>query len=162
MTGISGWKSDKALTTWPIALLRIYCGLFFLIHGWGKVTREGGLGGFAEGMAGFLGTRETMFDFYRGFVEAVVIPNQGFFAFLVAYGELFLGLAMILGLATRYAALAGVFMVLNFWFAKGLGFWAGQNHDVVWAFILLALALVPAGHVYGLDAKLSHRFKILR
>lgn len=158
MTGLSDWKSDSKLTTWPIALLRIYSGLFFLIHGWGKVTREGG---FADGMASFLGSRETMFDFYHGFVESVVLPNQGLFAFLVAYGELLLGLALILGVATRYAAWAGAFMVLNFWFAKGLGFWSGQNHDVVWAFILIALAVLPAGQVYGLDTKLSDRFKFL-
>jgi hypothetical protein len=51
---------------------------------------------------------------------------------------------------------------LNFWFAKGEGFFAGSNHDVVWLVILLVLAFVPAGRIAGLDDGLSDRLPFLR
>ena len=52
--------------------------------------------------------------------------------------------------------------MLNFWFAKGIGFFAGQNHDVVWLFIFIVLGFIPAGKVAGLDDGLSDRLPFLR
>ena len=72
------------------------------------------------------------------------------------------GLAMIVGLATRYAAAAGALLVLNFWFAKGQGFLDGTNHDVVWLVIFIVLGLVPAGRIAGLDDGLSDKLPFLR
>ena len=68
---------------------------------------------------------------------------------------------MVLGLATRYGAIAGAVLVANFWFAKGQGVLAGQNHDVVWMIIFVVLAGVHAGRTMGLDEKLSGKFKFL-
>ena len=144
---------------WPIALLRVYTGVFFAWHGIGKLGRDN----FGEGLAGFVNRNlDTAFGFYRPVMEAVVLPNPELFAALVAYGELLIGVALVLGLATRYAAFAGVFMVANFWFAKGGGLLAGSNHDVVWMVILLVLGLVPAGKIAGLDDGLSGRMRFLR
>ena len=56
----------------------------------------------------------------------------------------------------------GAFLVLNFWFAKGLPILAGANHDVVWLVIFVVLGLLPAGKVAGLDDGLSDRFPFLR
>lgn len=157
MSSLDEFRSSKAIRQWPIVLLRVYTGIFFLSHGWSKVSREGGFG-----VDGFLGSvSENTFGFYRPFVDAVVLPNQGLFAFLVAYGELALGLAMILGFATRYAAFAGAFMAANFWFAKGQGMLAGQNHDIIWVVILIVLGGLHAGRVMSLDQKLVGRFKFL-
>lgn len=144
---------------WPLAALRVYAGVSFAWHGVRKLVRDD----FAGGMTGFLnGNLESMFGFYRPFVENVVLPNASLFAGLVAWGELLVGLALVVGLATRAAGLAGAFVVANFWFAKGQGMLAGQNHDVVWLVILLVLAFVPAGRVAGLDARLAGRFRFLR
>jgi len=157
MSSLDEFRSSKAIRKWPIVLLRVYTGVFFLYHGWSKITRED-----AFGVAGFLGSvSENTFGFYRPFVDTVVLSNQGLFAFLVAYGELALGLALILGLATRYAAFAGAFMVLNFWFAKGQGILAGQNHDIIWVVILIVLGGLHAGRTLSLDQKLVGRFKFL-
>ena len=92
----------------------------------------------------------------------MVIPHSGLFAGLVAYGELLIGIALILGLATRYASIAGALLVANFWLAKGQGVLDGSNHDVVWLVIFLVLALIPAGKIAGLDDGLSDRFRFLR
>jgi thiosulfate dehydrogenase [quinone] large subunit len=152
-------KSPKRLRLWPIALLRVYTGIFFLWHGFGKLRGED----FVESLNNFLSARlETAFAFYKPFLEVVVIPNPDVFAALVAWGELLLGLALIVGFATRYAAFAGAFLAANFWFAKGQGLLEGSNHDVVWLVICLVLAIVPAGRVAGLDDGLADRMPFLR
>ena len=152
----SGFVGNKAHLA--LAVLRVYTGVFFLIYGFGKLQRGGA---FADGMSGFLNAQESTFGFYRGFIESVVLPNAGLFSSLVACGETVLGIALIIGLATRYAAYAGAFLVINFWFAKGLGFFGAMNHDVVWLSILLVLALMKAGHVYGLDGQLKNKYSFL-
>ena len=138
-------------------LLRVYTGIFFLYFGFRKIINPN----FSDGLAGFIGAQENTFSFYRGFLESVVLPYKGVFAFLVGWGELLLGIALILGLATRYAAFAGAFLVLNFWFAKGQGVLDAQNHDIIWFVILIVLGGLHAGRTMGLDAKLSGKYKFL-
>ncbi len=153
------YKSRKRFQLWPVALLRIYTGIFFAWHGFGKISG----GNFADSMNSFLTARlESSFSFYRPFIEVIVLPNSGIVATMVAWGELLIGLALVVGLATRYAAVAGAFMVANFWFAKGEPFLAGSNHDVIWLVILIVLAAIPAGRVAGLDDGLSDRMPFLR
>jgi thiosulfate dehydrogenase [quinone] large subunit len=152
-------RTPVALKQWPIVLLRVYTGIFFAYHGIAKIRRDD----FASGMEGFIrGSLGESFTFYRPFLESVVLPDKGLFAALVAWGELAMGLALILGFATRYAAFFGAFMVLNFWFAKGLGPMAGGNQDIVWIIILIVLGFIPAGKIVGLDDGLSDRLPFLR
>lgn len=151
--------SQTRIKLWPVAALRIYTGVFFTYNGFRKVVNDQ----FTDGMVGFLnGRADHSPEFYQSFVESVVMPNKAFFAGLVTFGEIAIGLALILGLATRYAAVAGALMVTNFWLAKGQGVLDGTNHDVVWLMIFLVLALVPAGRIAGLDDGLSDRFRFLR
>ncbi len=157
MGNLDEFRSSK-INTWPIVVLRVYTGIFFLYFGVRKIM--GGFGG--EATAGFLaGRSEDTFAFYRPIVEHVVTPMSGVFAFLVAWGELFLGVALILGLMTRYAAFAGAFMVANFWFAKGQGILDAQNHDIIWLIILIVLGGLHAGRTMGLDAKFAGKYKFL-
>ena len=157
MSNLDEFRSSK-INTWPIVLLRVYTGIFFLYFGGRKVMNPN----FSDGVAGFLGSvSENTFGFYRGFVESVVLPNKAVFAFLVGWGELFLGIALILGLATRYAAFLGAFMVANFWFAKGQGILDAQNHDIIWMIILIVLGGLHAGRTMGLDARLAGKYKFL-
>lgn len=147
----------KTLHHWPILLLRVYTGVFFAYHGFGKISR----GNFADGMLGFLNNQQNTYGFFKPFVESVVLPNKGLFAFLVAWGELAIGVALIIGLATRYASIAGAVMVACFWFAKGQPFLSGQNHDSVWMMVFIVLATLHAGRVTGVDEKLAGRFRFL-
>ena len=152
-------NTPKPLRDWPILLLRLYTGVFFLYYGFGKIRRGGG---FADGVEGFVKSNlDNSFGFFRPFLESVVLPNTTFFAILVSWGEFLIGAALIVGLATRYAAAAGAVMVAAFWFAKGQGFLAAQNHDSVWFMIFIVLAGLHAGRVMGLDQKLAGRFRFL-
>ena len=107
------------------------------------------------------GNLDNCFGFIRPFLESVVLPNANVFAFLVSWGELLIGAAFILGLATRYASIAGAIMVAVFWFTKGQGFLDAQNHDSIWFVIFVVLAAVHAGRAHSLEAKLSDRWRFL-
>lgn len=148
-----------AVKHWPIVVLRVYTGLFFTWNAIGKIRRDN----FADGMEGFLNAQlENSFAFYRPFIETVVLPNKTMFAAMVAWGELTVGLLMIVGLATRYAAAVGAILVLNFWLAKGMPVLAGTNQDVAWLVIFIVLGMVPAGKIAGLDDGLSDKLPFLR
>lgn len=158
MSSLNEFTKKKAARFWPISLLRVYTGVFFIHYGFGKVTNPN----FADGLSGFVtGNLEKCYGFMRPFLESVVLPNSGVFAFLVSWGELFLGVALVLGLLTRYAAIAGAFMVAMFWFTKGQAFLDAQNHDAIWFMILVVLAAVHAGRQHSLDERLKDRFGFL-
>ena len=158
MSNLNEFTHKKQAHLWPITLLRVYTGVFFAYNGFGKIRR----GGFADGLEGFVSGRlEASYGIIRPFLESVVLPNKAVFAIMVSWGELLIGLALIVGLATRYASVAGAVMVMAFWFTKGQGFLAGQNHDAVWFMIFVILAAVHAGRIHSLDSRLSDRFRFL-
>ena len=158
MSSLDEFRTHKIAHLWPITLLRVYTGVFFLYYGFGKVSS----GNFADGLEGFVSGRlENAFGFYRPFLETVVLPNKGLFAVLVSWGELAIGAALIVGLATRWASVAGALMVAAFWFAKGQGFLDAQNHDAIWFVIFIVLAAVHAGRAHSIDARLADRFRFL-
>jgi thiosulfate dehydrogenase [quinone] large subunit len=158
MTDLNTFSDKKTSHLWPITLLRIYTGVFFLIYGWGKLRNPE----FESGLAGFVTSRlEDSFGFFRPFLEAVVLPNKGLFAFAVSWGEFLIGIALIVGLATRWASVAGAIMVAAFWFTKGQGFFDAMNHDSIWFMIFVVLAAVHAGRAHSLDERLADRFRFL-
>lgn len=158
MSSPDEFQARKTVQLWPIALLRVYTGVFFLYYGFGKVRNAN----FADGLAGFVtGRLEESAAFMRPFLESVVLPNKAVFAFLVAWGELAIGLALILGIATRWASIAGAVMVAAFWFTKGQGFLDAQNHDAIWFMIFVVLAAVHGGRVFSVDERLADRFRFL-
>lgn len=158
MSKLDEFSRKKSAHVWPITLLRVYTGVFFLYYGFGKVRNEQ----FADGLAGFVSGRlESSVGFIRPFLESVVLPNKGLFAFVVAWGELAIGLALILGFATRWASVAGAVMVGVFWATKGQGFLDAQNHDAIWFMIFIVLAAVHAGRAHSLDERLADRFRFL-
>jgi thiosulfate dehydrogenase [quinone] large subunit len=71
---------------------------------------------------------------------------------LVVFGELAIGVALILGLATRFAGVAAALMMALFWvanwsFANGV-----VNEQFMYGIVAAFLAYAGAGEAYGLDA----------
>ena len=158
MSSLNEFHSKKSTHLWPITVLRVYTGIFFLYYGFGKLRRDN----FAEGMAEYIQSKlEDSFGFFQPFLESVVLPNPNLFGFLVSWGEFLVGIALIIGLATRYAAVAGAFMVTAFWFMKGEGILDSGNHDIIWLVIFIVLAGVHAGRLHSVDQKLADRFRFL-
>jgi thiosulfate dehydrogenase (quinone) large subunit len=86
-------------------------------------------------------------EWYATLARDIFLPNATAFSYLVAYGELLVGIALILGIFTHFSALMGVIMNLAFLFAGS----TSTNPQM----LVVGLAIVLAGGVavgyYGLD-----------
>lgn len=107
-------------------LLRLYLGYEWIMAGWEKVMSPVWVGSKAGvALTGFLqgalqkagGEHPSVSGWYAGFIKAVVLPNVSLFSHLVAFGELLVGIALILGIFTGIAAFFGAFMNMNYLFA---------------------------------------------
>ena len=87
------------------------------------------------------------FDWYRNFIQSMLDSGSYvWFAKVVAFGELLIGVALILGLFVGVAAFLGAFMNWNYIMAGS----ASSNGLFGLGAILLILAWKTAGY-YGLD-----------
>jgi uncharacterized membrane protein YphA (DoxX/SURF4 family) len=102
-----------------LAFLRIGVGIFFLIFGEYKVfgTQFTLHGGFQFWINKFLaegGAYPLMAPVLRNFV----LPHATPIAFLVAYSELAIGIALVLGVMVRWASIGGLVFMLTLLFAS--------------------------------------------
>lgn len=107
------------LTARAFAYLRIAVGILFLIFAEYKVfgtqfTLGGGFQGWINRFLAGGAAYPFMVPVLRGFV----LPNGTAIAFLVAYGELAIGLALTLGLLVRAASICGLIYMLSLLFAS--------------------------------------------
>lgn len=147
------WQTETKL--WQVALLRIFFGYYFFQDGLGKLT-----GGFTGSgvLEKWLTAKATgAFDWYKPFLTGVVAPHDQLFATLVTWGMILAGLALLLGLLTRPAALGGIFMTLNFYLAKGGGSPATTSDQAFMAGLLVVF-LTRAGRSFGCDRWLARRY----
>lgn len=131
------WAS--AYGDWAPLFLRIAIGLVFFMHGYQKL----GMG--VEGVAGFLGS--------LGF------PAATFFAVVLIAVELIGGLALILGVWTRFAAALGVIVSVVALFSVHIskGFFisnGGYEFILLILAVMLALTIAGAGK-YSVDRHLG-------
>jgi uncharacterized membrane protein YphA (DoxX/SURF4 family) len=96
-----------------LAALRIGVGLFFAIFGQYKIfgTQFTLGGGFQFWIRKFL--EGGVYPFMAPVLRNFVLPHATPIAFLVAYGELAIGLGLILGVLVRPASLAGLILMLT-------------------------------------------------
>jgi thiosulfate dehydrogenase (quinone) large subunit len=104
--------------SYSLALLRVGVGILFLIFGEYKVfgTTFTLHGGFQFWINKFLeaGAYPFMVPVLRGFV----LPHATSIAFLVAYGELAIGLALVFGMLVRPASFCGLLFMLTMLFSS--------------------------------------------
>jgi len=103
--------------------------------------------GFTQGaLEQTTGEHPEVTGWYAGLLENVVVPNATLFSYLVTFGEIAVGLGLIVALFTGIAAFFGAFMNASFIFAGT----AGANPLMFILAILLMLAWRVAGY-WGLD-----------
>jgi len=93
------------------------------------------------------GRAAITYDWYRGFLQYLLdVQAYTWFAKIISYGELLIGIALIIGAFVGIAAFFGAIMNMNFMLAGS----ASTNPVLFVVAILLILAWKVAGY-YGLD-----------
>lgn len=142
-----------------LAVLRIYTGIFWLLHGIPKLLNPkfAGPGGMMADMV--RGNAAQTNGPYHDFLVHVVLPNAPLFAHLVAWGETLVGVSLLLGLFSRLGGLVGVFLPLNYWLMKGDFVHLTSLGGLDWAAMALSFThlALPTGLVLGLDAYIARR-----
>src|SRR5690625_3287354 len=110
-------RNNKGIA-WLLTVLRVYLGYTWLTAGWGKAIGGFDASGFIQGaIAAAGGDNPTVQGWWAAFLEAVALPNAEMFSFVVAWGEVLVGIALILGIFTNFAALMGITMNFAFLFS---------------------------------------------
>ena len=147
------FASKASAPFWTI--VRIYLGWQWLLAGWGKVTNPAWVGPEAGGaVRGYLGgalsraggDQPSVTGWYAWMIENLFLPNAWLMSHMVAFGEVLVGIALIVGFLTGVSAFLGGLMNAAFLLAGTL-----SSNPVM--FILatwIVLAWRVAGY-YGLD-----------
>ncbi len=105
--------------TRALSMLRIGVGLLFLIFGEYKVFgSQFTLGGGFQGWVDRFVAGGAAYPFMVPVLSGFVLPHKTAIAFLVAYGELAIGLGLVLGVLVRAASIAGVLYMLALLFSS--------------------------------------------
>jgi thiosulfate dehydrogenase (quinone) large subunit len=147
------FASKYMAVVWTV--VRIYLGWLWLSAGWGKVMNPNwvganagaAVGGYLRGALGRAqGDTPSVAPWYAWLIENVFLPNAVLMSYLVAFGEVLVGAALIVGFLVGLSAFFGGVMNTSFLLAGTL-----STNPIM--FILatwLVLAWRVAGY-YGLD-----------
>jgi len=149
-----------------LAYLRIGVGVFFLIFGQYKVfgTHFTLGGGFQDWINRFLA--DGAYPFMVPVLRRFVLPHGTGIAFLVAYGELAIGLALVVGLLVRPASICGAIYMLALLFSSNYpgpraAFWQYFGASLSHSVFLLCFAAFVVGRsdtVLSIQPRLRHWF----
>lgn len=151
----SHYLFNNTRASWLWLIIRLYVGYEWLVAGWAKVTSDAWVGsGAGSALIGFLngalaktvGTHPDVQGWYASFLQNVVLAHPVFWSGLVAWGEVAVGIALIIGLFTGIAAFFGLFMNLNYLLAGTVS----TNPILFTLAIALILAWKVAGYI-GVD-----------
>ena len=132
----------------PVAVLRIYLGWCFLIEAWLRyqgdyLSQPRIVSAITEwGSASFAP------DWYKDFLDQVVVPHWQIFAYCVVYFGFLVGLSFLLGFFVRPVAALAAIVTLNFVYNSSPEVVELHKLHVV---LFLILAWLGAGRCLGLD-----------
>lgn len=154
---------------WFWLIVRLYVGYEWLTAGWEKLTGHSiAFGSFGEStgnpwvftansgaaIKGFVsgalkqttGQHPNVQGWYANFLQTFVLPNAGFWAYAVTFGEILVGVGLLVGALTGVAAFFGLFMNFNYLLAGAVS----TNPILGILALFLVLAWRVAGY-YGVD-----------
>ena len=141
--------------SWFWLIVRLYTGYEWVSAGWEKVTNSSWVGpqagtaltGFVNGaLKQTTGAHPNVQAWYAAFLQNIVLPAAPVWSYIVSFGELLVGIALILGIFTGIAAFFGGFMNVNYLLAGAV-----STNPFLFVFATwLVLAWKTAGWI-GLD-----------
>lgn len=152
---ISRFLFSDARLAWLWLVVRLYVGYEWLTAGWEKFVGTGWVGSSAGSVVkGFLtgalqkvsGAHPDVSGWYGSFIQNFALPHAAQFSYFIAYGEILVGIALLIGAFTGLAAFFGAFMNLNYLLAGTVS----TNPQLLILGVFLVLAWRTAGLI-GVD-----------
>jgi thiosulfate dehydrogenase [quinone] large subunit len=97
--------------------VRVWIGIMWIQAGWAKIfgaENSAFLHNNGAGVAGFAAHGAAAYSWWGSFLHSFVVPNAGWIAVLVAFGELAIGLGLAFGFLTRTAAVASLLLLFTY------------------------------------------------
>ena len=135
-----------AIPAWTVLPLRLFLGFSFFKAGWDKFSDPAYLDPSAQQYIGNQIKLMASGTPLEGFLTNIALPNANLFGVLVMGGELCIGLAVLIGMLTRFSAVMGLFINLTFFLSATWNvhpFYFGV--DLAFVFLWLTLALTGPG-----------------
>jgi NADH dehydrogenase len=136
---------------WYLVPLRLYVGYYLLNQGIGKYRREFARSNWIGSQIGDL-DKVDLYPWYKAFLAAYVVPHRELFGYLITAGEILVGACLLLGLFTRFSAIVGLFMMVNYYLGPGMargGVSMAQQQIFIVSLGIILLA--NPGRTLGLD-----------
>lgn len=142
------WLRSNKIAAGFLAVLRVFIGSLWLIHGIEKLTGGFSATGFLNGIVAspVVGpSGDMVYPWYNAFIENFALPFAGIFNVLVPVGELLIGIALITGTLTTMSAFLA--LVMNFAFV--LGGSISENPTFILVEFIILMAGMNAGRFGG-------------
>jgi len=136
-------------------IVRLYVGWQWFMAGFEKIQNPVWVGpkagvalqGFLTGaLAKTSGSYPDVQSWYAVFLKDFVLPNSVFFSYLISFGEILVGAALILGLFTGIAAFFGAYMNMNYLLAGTV-----STNPILFILALLLILSWRVAGWWGLD-----------
>ncbi|MFW2488063.1 DoxX family protein [Clostridium chromiireducens] len=149
------------IPVWTV--LRIWLGYQWISAGLEKVGNPAWVGskagtavsGFLQGaLAKSTGDHPAVQWWYARFVESFALPNAKIFSYLVAYGEVLVGISLIFGVLTIVGLIAGAFMNLNYLLAG-----TTSTNPILYTVAIILMVAGASAYKIGFDSLLVSYWK---
>ncbi|HTS88558.1 MAG TPA: TQO small subunit DoxD [Gemmatimonadales bacterium] len=152
-----------------LAVLRIVVGIWFVKALWSKMAFVL-LGGFFPFIGASPRWVATMPDlvtkqaaqnpllWYKGFLEQTVLTHSALFAQFTAWGEVLVGLSLVLGCLAGLGALGGLWLSVNYGLASAHMSSAALGFHYMLVICMVVLFFARSGRAWGLDAWIVWRW----
>ncbi|MCA0149251.1 DoxX family protein [Rossellomorea vietnamensis] len=139
------WENQKVSAVWTV--LRIWLGVQWLEAGWNKVNDGFDASGFLQGALAYAtGDHPAVQGWYAEFLKGFALPNVELFNVLIPWGEMLVGVGLIVGFMTLPALLAGAFMNLNFLLAGTV-----STNPILYTAAIILLFTGRGAYYWGAD-----------
>lgn len=137
------WLRESTVARWLLTVLRIWIGVEWIraaaekigSPAWTGAKAGAGVHGFLKGAeAASKGAHPAVQGWYASFIGNFALPNATLFSYVVSFGELLVGIALVVGCFTTFVALMGVVMNMAYLLA---GTTSTNPNMVIWQVFLL-------------------------
>ncbi len=111
------WLRTSRYATVAWLAVRVWIGIMWIQAGWAKIfgaENAAFLHNNGAGVAGFASHGVAAYSWWGSFLHSFVVPNAGWIAVMVAFGELAIGLGLAFGFLTRTAAVASLLLLFTY------------------------------------------------